>query len=861
MAEVTVKQLAESVGTPLDRLLVQLKEAGLSQRKADEPVNDKDKGILLSYLRQLHGKGKQAGETPARKKIVLKRKSVSEIKVPPTTRTVGRSKTVTVEVRKKRTFVRGTAQAGKTETLTEDKGVRERMEAAKRDLHDQAKRRQQELDETLRTEEEARAKEPPPPPKPRRKPAPKAVAPETGKEEPAAKTPEKVIPETKKGASEPKKVVPEIVQPPSEKATSAKSDSRRARGGAKRADRPKELHVAAQKSGRRRKKGSRRVAVRAAPGAHTFQAPTEPVVREVSIPETLTVGELAQKMSVKAPEVIRTLMNLGSMVTINQSIDQETAVVVVEEMGHKVKLMRSDALEEEVLQASEEEGGEAAPRAPVVTVMGHVDHGKTSLLDYLRKSKVTSGEAGGITQHIGAYKVKTSKGEIAFLDTPGHAAFTAMRARGAKATDIVILVVAADDGVMPQTEEAIQHARAAEVPLVVAVNKIDRPDANPDKVRQELSSREVIPEDWGGDTMFIDVSAITGEGVDALLDAVLLQAELLELTARDKGPATGIVVESRLDRGRGAVATLLVQQGRLLKGDVVLVGREFGRVRALLDENGRDLREAGPSTPVEVLGLSGPPGAGDSMVVVADERKARELATQRQTKYRESKFARQQASKLENMFAQMGAGESSILPLIIKADVQGSVEALNDAVTQLSTDEVRISVVASGTGGINESDVNLAIASKAMMFGFNVRADATARRLIEAEGISLNYFSVIYDVIDTVKQVASGMLSPELKEEITGIAEVRDVFRARKFGAIAGCMVTEGTVKRSNPIRVLRDNVVIYEGELESLRRFQDDVNEVKSGVECGIGVKNYNDIKAGDQIEVYERVEVERSL
>ncbi len=848
MAEVTVKQLAESVGTPLERLLVQLKEAGLSQSKAEEPINEKDKGKLLSYLRQLHGKDSPDGKTLVRKKIVLKRKSVSEIKVPPTTRTAGRSKTVTVEVRKKRTFVRDAAEAGKPEVLKEDKSTRERMEVAKRELHDQAKRRQQELDEKLRDEQEARAKEPPPPPKPRRKPAPKVEAPKTIKEAPA-KIAEKSLPESKQVAP---KIAPPVAKKPA---------SRRARGGAKRADRPKELHVAAQKSGRRRKKGSRRIAVRAAVSTHTFQAPTEPVVREVSIPETLTVGELAQKMSVKAPEVIRTLMNLGSMVTINQSIDQETAVVVVEEMGHKAKLIRSDALEEEVLQAGVEDGGDEASRAPVVTVMGHVDHGKTSLLDYLRKSKVTVGEAGGITQHIGAYRIKTPKGEIAFLDTPGHAAFTAMRARGAKATDIIILVVAADDGVMPQTEEAIQHARAAGVPLVVAINKIDRADANPDKVRQELSGREVIPEDWGGDTMFVNVSAITGEGMDALLDAVLLQAELLELTARDQGPASGIVVEARLDRGRGAVATLLVQQGRLRKGDVVLVGREFGRVRALLDESGRDLHEAGPSTPVEVLGLSGPPGAGDAMVVVANERKARELAMQRQTRYRESKFVRQQASKLENMFAQMGAGEVSILPLIIKADVQGSVEALSDALTQLSTEEVTISVVASGTGGINESDVNLAIASKAMIFGFNVRADAAARRLIEAEAISLNYFSVIYDVIDLVKQVASGMLSPEVKEEITGIAAVRDVFRARKFGAIAGCMVTEGTVKRSNPIRVLRDNVVIYEGELESLRRFQDDVNEVKSGVECGIGVKNYNDIKAGDQIEVYERVEMERSL
>jgi translation initiation factor IF-2 len=547
------------------------------------------------------------------------------------------------------------------------------------------------------------------------------------------------------------------------------------------------------------------------------------------------------------------------MVTINQALDQETAAIVVEELGHKVKLIKEDALEESLV--AEELEGEAVDRAPVVTIMGHVDHGKTSLLDYIRRSKVAAGEAGGITQHIGAYHVETENGMVTFLDTPGHAAFTAMRARGAKATDIVVLVVAADDGVMPQTREAVQHAKAAGVPLIVAVNKIDKEDADPDRVRNELSQEEVIPEAWGGDTIFVNVSAHTGDGVDDLLEAILLQAELLELKAVKDGPARGVIIESRLDKGRGPVATVLVQQGTLNKGDMLLAGLEYGRVRAMINELGAQVESAGPSIPVEVLGLSGVPSAGDEVTVVQDERKAKEVASFRQEKTRDTKLARQQAAKLENMFNQMEEGEVQTLNLVLKADVQGSVEAIADALEKLSTDEVRVNIVASGVGGINESDVNLAMASNAVIIGFNVRADSASKRLIDEEDLELRYYSVIYDLIDQIKSAMTGMLAPEFKEEIIGLAEVRDVFRSPKFGNVAGCMVVEGVIKRNNPIRVLRENVVIYEGELESLRRFKEDVNEVKQGVECGIGVKNYNDVKPGDQIEVYERVQVERTL
>jgi translation initiation factor IF-2 len=593
-------------------------------------------------------------------------------------------------------------------------------------------------------------------------------------------------------------------------------------------------------------------------GSHSFEKPVVPVVHDVTIPETITVADLAKKMSVKAAEVIKVMMGLGAMATINQVIDQDTAVIVVEEMGHKAAPLKENAFED--LLTVSESTAEPVTRAPVVTIMGHVDHGKTSLLDYIRRTKVAAGEAGGITQHIGAYHVTTDRGEITFLDTPGHAAFTAMRARGAQVTDIVILIVAADDGVKPQTIEAIQHAKAAKAPIIVAVNKIDKPEADFDRVKSELAQYEVSPEEWGGDTIFVNISAKTGEGIDNLLEAILLQAEVLELTAVAEGPAKGVVIESRLDKGRGPVATVLVQQGQLQKGDVTLAGLQFGRVRALLNELGQQVTEAGPAIPVEVLGLSGVPHAGDEVIVVADEKKAREVALFRQGKYRDVQLARKRTT-LEGLFDNLSEANVKQLNIVLKADVQGSAEALSDALTKLSTDEVKVSIVSAGVGGINESDANLAIASNAVIIGFNVRADAGAKRLVEQEGLSLNYYSVIYDVVDNIKQALSGMLAPEFKEQIVGVAEVRDVFRSPKLGAIAGCMVVDGAIKRNNPIRVLRDNVVIYEGTLESLRRFKDDVLEVRQGLECGIGVKNYNDIKPGDQIEVYEINEVKRSL
>jgi translation initiation factor IF-2 len=593
---------------------------------------------------------------------------------------------------------------------------------------------------------------------------------------------------------------------------------------------------------------------------HGFAMPTAPVVREVAIPETITVAELAKRMSVKAAEVIKVMIGLGAMATINQVIDQDTAVIVVEEMGHKPRLLKEDAIEDNLGDVLTK-GSNVAPRAPVVTIMGHVDHGKTSLLDYVRRTKVAAGEAGGITQHIGAYHVSTPKGDITFLDTPGHAAFTAMRARGAQATDIVILIVAADDGVKPQTVEAVQHAKAANVPIIVAVNKMDKPDADPDRVMNELSAYEVIPESWGGDTMFVQISAKSGLGIDELLDAVLLQAEVLELRANTDGAAKGVVIESRLDKGRGPVATMLVQSGTLHRGDILLAGLQYGRVRALVSDNGSLVDSAGPSTPVEVLGLSAIPHAGDEAVVVPDEKRAREVALFRQGKFRDVKLARRQKSSLEGIFETMTSAEVKVLNVVLKADVQGSVEAIADALVKLSTDEVKVEIIASGVGGITESDVHLAIASSAILIGFNVRADGGAKRLAEQEAVSLHYYSVIYDIVDQVKGALTGMLAPQFKEEIIGIAEVRDVFRSPKLGAIAGCMVVEGTIKRNNPIRVLRNNVVIYEGTLESLRRFKDDVVEVRQGFECGIGVKNYNDVKTGDLIEVFETIEIKRDL
>jgi len=866
MSEVTVRELAEVVGIPVDRLLVQLGKSGLPHTDADQRLNEQDKAQLLGHLRQLHSGGESDTATP--RKITLKRKSVNELKVS----SQGRKKTVTVEVRKRRTYVRNPGKQAAEPVLVGDGDESERMEAAKRALQDEAKRRHRELDEQLREEEEKREREQSERERleqERRKSA--AEEKEREREQEKEKERQEAQP-AESGAQEagsPKQAQTDAVEAAlaaeQAAAVSAKrSDSRKAERGAKKAERPRharaELHVASEKSGRRRKKPKARPVIKTSPSRHAFELPTAPVVREVTIPETISVSELAQRMSIKSNELIKAMMNLGSMVTINQVIDQDTAAIVVEELGHTPVMLKEETVEDNLLAVRDDERT-LESRSPVVTIMGHVDHGKTSLLDYIRRTKVAAGEAGGITQHIGAYHVETDKGAVTFLDTPGHAAFTAMRARGAKVTDIVVLVVGADDGVMPQTAEAIQHARAAEVPVIVAINKIDKPDADPERIKQDLANYEVIPEAWGGDTIFVNVSAKTGEGVDELLESVLLQSEVLELSAPNSGPARGVVIESKLDKGRGPVATILVQSGRLEKGDIILAGQEFGRVRGLFDQVGEEVQAAGPSIPVELLGLSGTPNAGDDAMVVPDERKAREIAEFRQGKDREVRLARQQAAKLDNVFDQMTEGEVSALNVVIKADVQGSVEALRDALTELSNDEVKVNVVTAATGGISETDVNLAIASKAIVIGFNVRADAAARRIIESEGVDLHYFSVIYEVIDTVKQAISGMLSPEIREEIIGIAEVRDVFRSKRMGAIAGCIVSEGVVRRSNPIRVLRDNVVIYEGELESLRRFKDDVNEVKSGTECGIGVKNYNDVKVGDQIEVYERTVVERSV
>ncbi len=869
MSEVTVRELAEVVGIPVDRLLVQLGKSGLPHTDADQRLNEQDKAQLLGHLRQLHGGSETDATAP--KKITLKRKSVNELKVS----SQGRKKTVTVEVRKRRTYTRTPEKTTGETVLVADGDESQRMEEAKKALHDEAKRRHQEIDERLREEEEVREREETERQKEeteRRKVAAEERAREKEREEQEQeqqKTSEAVSATQDAAAPAPAESAQANVEAAlaaeQAAAVSAKrSDTRKPDRGGRKGEKPKharaELHVASEKSGRRRKKPKARPVIKASPSRHGFELPTAPVVREVSIPETISVAELAQRMTIKSSELIKAMMNLGTMVTINQVIDQDTAAIVVEELGHTPVMFKEDSVEDDLIQEGASERP-MVPRSPVITIMGHVDHGKTSLLDFIRRTKVADGEAGGITQHIGAYHVDTEKGALSFLDTPGHAAFTAMRARGAKVTDIVVLVVAADDGVMPQTVEAIQHAKAAGVPLIIAVNKIDRQDADPERIKQDLANHEVIPESWGGDTIFVHVSAKTGEGVEELLEAILLQSEVLELQAPDTGPASGVVIESRLDKGRGPVASVLVQAGLLKKGDIILAGQEFGRVRSLFDQSGQEVQEAGPSIPVEVLGLSGTPNAGDDAMVVPDDRKAREIAEFRQGKDREVRLARQQAANLENVFDQMTEGKVSDLNIVIKADVQGSVEALRDALTDLSMDEVKVNVVTAATGGISETDVNLALASKAIIIGFNVRADAAARRIIENEGVDLHYFSVIYEVIDTVKQAISGMLSPEVREEIIGIAEVKDVFRSKKLGSIAGCIVSEGVVRRSNPIRVLRDNVVIYEGELESLRRFKDDVNEVRSGTECGIGVKNYNDVKVGDQIEVYERTVVERTL
>jgi translation initiation factor IF-2 len=855
MPEVTVKQYADVIGVPVERLLVQLQEAGLAEKSPEDMINDDEKSELLGYLRRKHGKD----DSSEPRKITLRRKSVSEIKVPASTsgrdRVKNRSKTISVEFRKRRTYAKRSTleeEAARQKELEEEEAKKVAEEAAKIDTREQPPAVAEEKPPAKAGAEEA--------PAAAEKPV-EVVGPEAAEAAAAAET-ETAVESVQEAPPEAEAPSPaEAAAPSPQEEVPPRRGEREREEKSRRGTHRKELHVASEKSGRRKKKPARppRSMVNR-PAQHGFEMPTAPIVHEVAIPESITVADLAQRMSVKGSEVVKAMMNMGSMVTINQTIDQDTAAIVVEEMGHIPKLMKENALEEEVIRSVSPEGKEVA-RAPVVTIMGHVDHGKTSLLDYIRRTKVAAGETGGITQHIGAYMVPTEKGNICFLDTPGHEAFTAMRARGAKVTDIVVVVVAADDGVMPQTEEAIKHAKAGNVPIIVAVNKIDKPDADPDRVKQELSKLDVIPEDWGGDTIFVNVSALTGQGVDELLESILLQAEILELKAPEEGPAAGTVIESRLDRGRGPVATILVQSGCLKKGDIILSGHEFGRVRAMNDENSMEVDEAGPSMPVEVLGLSGTPNAGDEMVVVDDEKKAREIALFRQGKYREVKLAKQQASKLENVLSQMGEEEGAVLNILLKADVQGSVEALTESMQNLSTDEVKVNIISSGVGGITESDINLAMASKGVVIGFNVRADSAARKLVDEEGIDLRYYSIIYDVIDDVKKAISGMLEPEVREQIIGIAEVREVFRSPKFGNIAGCIVTSGVVRKSNPIRVLRDNVVIYEGELESLRRFKDDVNEVKSGTECGIGVRNYNDVKVGDQIEVFERVEVSRSV
>jgi translation initiation factor IF-2 len=873
MAEVTVSELAKTVGASVDRLLMQMKEAGLNHSSADATVSDEEKQTLLAYLKGLHGD--VSGEP---KKITLRRKTVSTLKS-------GNRKTVNIEVRKKRTYVKRSDEEIESQAAAEaeekarleqeaaaaqqaaeeaakaapaEDAVVERAATKSSGIDDIEEKRQNAIQNRRKAEIEAKAAAKAKLEEEARKAAEAASALESGEVKKAAK-PTKAAP-----AAEPvhergrrhgkpvdddedkfgKKAVKKSLGKGGKKKTRLQLDE-----GLEDRNRPSRLR-------------SSTVALKV-DNKHTFQRPVEKKVLDVSIPEELSVGDLAQRMAIKSGAVIKELMKLGVMANINQVIDQETAFLVVEELGHTPVAAKDETVEDELakqFETIESEGGES-PRAPIVTVMGHVDHGKTSLLDYIRESHVASGEAGGITQHIGAYHVNTPKGMITFLDTPGHAAFTAMRARGAQSTDVVILVVAADDGVMPQTEEAIQHARAAGVPIVIAINKMDKEGADPERVTTELAGKDVIPEEWGGDTQFIKVSAHSGEGIDELLEAVLLQSELLELTAPADVPARGVIVESRVDKGRGVVATALVQLGTLRKGDFMLAGETVGKIRAMTDEAKKPAMEAGPSIPVEILGLDEAPNAGDEFFVVADERKAKEIAELRATKARHERMSRQQAAKLENMFTDMGAEQVNKLNLIVKTDVRGSLEAINSALNDFATEEVAVDIVASGVGGITESDINLALTTGAIVLGFNVRAGGAARALAEKEEIEVRYYSVIYNLLDEVKQALSGMLAPETKEEIVGIAEVRDVFRSPKYGAIAGCMVVEGTVYRNKPIRVLRDDVVIYQGELESLRRFKDEAAEVRNGMECGIGVKDYNDVKSGDLIEVYDVTQVQRSL
>ncbi|MBI5007307.1 MAG: translation initiation factor IF-2 [Nitrosomonadales bacterium] len=862
MGKMNVAQFAGELGLPVELLLEQLKAAGVSKQKDTDTISEQDKSQLLEHLRGAHGAGKS--------KITLTRRETTAIKKADST---GKSRTIQVEVRKKRTVAAPTAAVEEAapvaaaEETKPSKPVKKVLDEQELKAREEEARLQAELAARQAAELEAKqartskrkaaAAEPAPAPEPVVEAKPAVAAPAAAPA-PVAGTPDGTLhkPTLKPGDK--------VARPAKKIDKPAAKDSPWDEAGHKKRPPSRTTDTRAGLGGRtggsairapRHDKHSKPEA------AHAFSLPTEPIVQEVMVPETITVAELAQKMSIKAAEIIKVLMKMGSMVTINQVLDQETAMIVVEEMGHKAVPAKPDDPDAFLMEAVDHGDVVLESRAPVVTVMGHVDHGKTSLLDYIRRTRVASGEAGGITQHIGAYHVDTPRGMITFLDTPGHEAFTAMRARGAKATDIVILVVAADDGVMPQTKEAIHHAKAAEVPIVVAVTKIDKPDANSERVRQELVAEGVVPEDWGGDCMFVEVSAKTGQGIDTLLEGILLQAEVLELKAPKNASAKGVVVEARLDKGKGAVATLLVQSGTLKRGDAILVGSVSGRVRAMLDENGKVVNEAGPSIPVEIQGLSEVPTAGADFLVLADEKKAREIALFRQGKFRDVKLAKQQAAKLENMFEQMAEGEVRTLSLIVKADVQGSLEAIASSLQKLSTAEVKVSLIHSGVGAITESDVNLALASKAIIIGFNSRADATARRLAESSGVDIRYYNIIYAMVDEIKAALSGMLAPEKKESIIGMVEIRQVFHISKVGTIAGCYVTEGMIKRSSSVRVLRNNVVIHTGELDSLKRFKDDAKEVKSNFECGLSLKGFNDLEVGDQLEVFEIVEVARAL
>jgi translation initiation factor IF-2 len=837
MADVTVAQFAEVLKVPVDRLLQQLDQAGIRVESAEDMISEDAKHELLTHLRRSHGHDDvQADAAP--RKITLRRKSQSELKL---ASPQGRARTVNVEVRSKRTYVKREV------------------------LEDQARHQQEELDRQRESEEQAKAAiekaeherlEKERLDRERLEEESRRRSDEENRKKTAEEEARRVAEQLARDQAERERKSSTAAAAKPGKAPRVEVDDKATRYGRQ------ELHIVGDVSSRHKKKKSRdgrRRSVGDSDAKHGFEMPTARVVREVAIGEALTVGELAQKMAVKATEVIKVMMNMGVMATINQMVEQDTAVLVVEEMGHTAVLRKENIIEDD-LQGETDSSLEVLPRPPVVTVMGHVDHGKTSLLDYIRRTKVAAGEAGGITQHIGAYHVETAKGMVTFLDTPGHAAFTSMRARGAQVTDIVILVVGADDGVMPQTVEAIQHAQAAKVPIVVALNKMDKPEADAEKVKQELTKYGVIPEEWGGENIFVPVSARTGQGVDQLIDSILLQAEVLELKAPTTGLAAGYVIESSLEKGRGAVATVLVLRGTLKLGDPLLIGQEFGRVRALFDEAGQAVEAAGPSIPVVVLGLSGAPNAGDELLVVESERKAREVAMHRQSKSRDVKLA-QKSANMQDVFSTMGETKANLVQLLVKADVQGSVEALRDALNGLSTGEVAVNIVSSGVGGLTESDVTLAAASKARIIAFNVRGDAAARTAIKDHGVDVRYYSIIYEAIDDIRAVLTGMLSPEVKEQIVGLAAVRSVFRSSKFGTVAGCMVIDGYVRRNFPIRVLRNNVVIFEGALESLKRFKDDVNEVRAGTECGIGVKNYNDVQENDQIECYSRVEIARTL